>query len=207
MIDLHLLWIFMCSFRLLFWLKRLPQISQQNGFSPVWILLCLSRCPARSKHLPQYGQMKPFLNISLFTVLLRTVLCKVRYWSKPSKLWPNFPCWKPSEPMEGAPSLGSRGHSGRHIVEFCTKLAKLKKSGLLISGWFCVILQSMFDGWYKVGRSDWIVASLFAPFKVSHLTCTSGRDGLFWSSSVFTSGNACSSGASVPLPVKMESYW
>lgn len=195
MIDLHLSWIFMCSFKLLFWLKRLPQISQQNGFSPVWILLCLSRCPDRSKHLPQYGQMKPFLNISLFTVLLRTVLYKVWYWSKPSKPQPNVPCWKPSKPMEGAPSLGPRGASGRHIVEF----------GLLISAWLCVILQCVFGGWYKVGRSDWISASLFPPFKGSHLACISSRDGLFWSSSVCTSGSACSSWASVPLPVKMES--
>lgn len=194
----------MCSFKLHFWLKRLPQMSQQKGFSPVWILLCLSRCPARSKHFPQYGQMKPFLNINLFTVLLRTVLYKVRYWLKPSNPRAKVPCWKPPEAMEGGPSPGSRGNSGRHVVE-CG--AKFKKSWLLLSGWVCVIgLHFELDVWYKAGRSGCILASSFSPFNGSHLTCTSVTDGLLWSLSARpTSGNSCSAGASVSLPVKMES--
>lgn len=83
------------------------------------------------------------------------------------------------------------------MVEF----AKFKNSGLLLSGWVCVMgLHCALDVWNRVGRSGW---TPFTSFEVSHLT---SRDGLFRPSAACSaSGNGCSSGASVWGPVKMES--
>lgn len=201
--DLHLLWIFMCSFRLHFWLKRLPHMSQRNGFSPVWILLCLSKCPARSKHLPQYGQMKPFLNINLFTVLLRTVLYRLRYCPEPSSPRPNVPCWKPLEPLQGGASPAFREDWGRHSKEFC---CKLKTSELLPPGWLCVLrFHCRLSPSYKTGGSGWTIASSFVSSTGSHLTCTSGIDKMFGSlSDRIFSGKALSSPTSVRGAVETQ---
>lgn len=112
--HLRLRWIFKCSFKLHFWLKRFPHSSQRYGLSPVWILLCLSRCPARSKHLPQNGQMKRFFSSNLFTVLLRTALYKLRYWPEASSPRLNSPCWSL---LQGEASLETSDAWGRQYRE------------------------------------------------------------------------------------------
>lgn len=159
----------MCSFKLHFWLNRLPHISQRYGLSPVWILLCLSRCPTRSKHLPQYGHMKRFLNNNLFTVLIRTALYKLRYWPKPSSPRPNTPCWSPAELLQGAANLVSREDWGRQYKELFPPV------------WVCgagphwVLSLS-----YKIGGSGCSLASSFSS-SGSHFTCISGWGRPFWS--------------------------
>lgn len=169
----------MCSFRLHFWLKRLPQTSQRYGFSPVWILLCRSRCPARSKHFPQYGQMKPFLNINLFTVLLRTVLYKLRYWLKPSRPRPDGLGWNPAELPQEAARPASREASGRHSREFWPKFKysePLCPVWVWVVGLHCVPSRSCRPSWSGCPPS-----SSFPASTGSHFTCTSGKDRLLWS--------------------------